>query len=180
MPRYYAHAPTGRPANADLTIDSARYRDTDVAHCCPFGHGLSYARFVYSDLAVTPRRANAGETFRISLDVKNDSGVASDEVVQLYIRAPVSGMARPVKELRGFQRLQLAPGQKKRLTFELPAGTGAVWNGSAFETHFGQIDIMVGASSEDIRARATVTVTHIRGQTDPIAPAARPTRVTTT
>lgn len=178
LPQFYAHAPTGRPANADLAVDSARYHDVDIGPLFPFGHGLSYARFTYSDLAVTPDRAGPDVTVRVSVSVANSGSVAGDEVVQLYIRAPVAGLARPVQELRGFHRIALTPGDKKRLTFDLPAGTGAVWDDGGFTTHAGPVEVMVGASSDDIRVRGRFIVGQASTNPDPIAPSARATRVT--
>ncbi|GGO91017.1 glycoside hydrolase family 3 N-terminal domain-containing protein [Stakelama pacifica] len=178
LPQYYAHGPTGRPANPDLSVDSSRYHDVAIGPLFPFGHGLGYSSFAYSDLAISPDSANAGATVRIAVTVANTGDRDADEVVQLYIRAPVAGMSRPVKELRGFQRVSIPAGKTRRITFALPADTGAVWDGKGFTAYPGTVEVIVGASSEDIRARGTFRVTGKASGS--IAPPARPTSVTVT
>jgi beta-glucosidase len=150
-PMTYAHLPTGRPANPDLAVDSARYRDVELGPLFPFGHGLSYAAFDYSDLAVDPPRAGPGEPVRVSLTVTNSGTVAADEVVQLYVRDPVASIARPVKELRGFARIPLPPGASRRVTFELSPSQTAIWREGEWRIEAGRIDLLLGSSSADIR-----------------------------
>jgi len=82
----------------------------------PFGHGLSYTSFEYGHLLVSPRRAAAGERIDVSLRVTNTGPVAGDEVVQLYVRDEYIGCPRPVKELKGFARVALQPGESKTVT----------------------------------------------------------------
>lgn len=178
LPQFYAHTSSGRPANPDLTVDSARYHDVGIGPLFPFGHGLSYTRFAYSNLTITPERPAADGIVRIGMTVTNVGRVASDEVVQLYIHASVPGLARPVRELRGFHRLPLAPGQARQLTFELPAAAAAAWNGEGFAAHAGTVDVMIGASSDDIRLKGRFVVASSAARVDAIAPAARATRVT--
>ena len=157
MPMFYAHPPTGRPANPDLAVDSARYRDVDIGPLFPFGHGLSYSRFAYSGLQVAAQDADDAARYAVALNVRNTGTVAADEVVQLYVRAPVAGLARPVKELRGFARVPLAPGQSRRVTFMLGSDQFAHWD-DGWKVAAGDVDIMVGSSSEDIRQTAVLTV----------------------
>lgn len=156
-PLPYAHYPTGRPADPDPKVDSARYRDVDVGPLFPFGHGLSYAAFDYSDLSVTADAAGDGGA-TVSLTLANRGAVAADEVVQLYIRAPVPGIARPVKELRGFARVTLPPGARRRLTFALAVEQFAYWTEQGWRYPGGTVDVMIGSSSQDIRLRGTLAV----------------------
>ncbi|ARU16138.1 glycoside hydrolase family 3 N-terminal domain-containing protein [Croceicoccus marinus] len=178
MPMFYAHPPTGRPADPDLAVDSARYRDVDIGPLFPFGHGLSYGRFAYSGLQVAAQDAGEAARYTVALNVRNTGTVAADEVVQLYVRAPVAGLARPVKELRGFARVPLAPGQSRRVTFMLGSDQFAHWD-DGWKVAAGDVDIMVGSSSEDIRQTAVLTVPRSYPLADgAMAGAALPTDVT--
>lgn len=154
LPLFYAHPPTGRPANPDLAVDSARYRDTDIGPLFPFGHGLSYSRFDYSDLRAETQGA---KTHMVAVTVTNSGPVAADEVVQLYIRAPVPGLARPVRELRGFARITLAPGESRRVGFALSSDQFAYWD-DGWKVAAGPVECMVGASSGDIRLTTAIAV----------------------
>lgn len=159
LPYSYAHFPTGRPANPDLAQDTARYHDVDIGPVYPFGHGLSYATFSYSNLAVDRAQIGPDGAVAVTVAVTNTGKVAADEVVQLYMRDPVAAVARPVKELRGFHRLSLKPGETRRVTFKLSARQCAFWEAGKWRIQKGRIDLMVGASSDDIRARATFAIT---------------------
>ncbi|WP_294092369.1 glycoside hydrolase family 3 N-terminal domain-containing protein [Sphingomonas sp.] len=170
-PMSYAHFPSGRPANPDLGIDSARYRDVDIGPLFPFGHGLSYAKFDYGPVELSgPVLSRSGT--RITVAVTNSGAVEADEVVQLYIRAPVAAAARPVKELRGFARVTLAPGQSKRVTFTLRSDQVAIWSEQGWAVARGRVELMLGSSSDDIRARAELTVAEAYVTTPHAAPAA--------
>jgi beta-glucosidase len=126
----------------------------------PFGHGLSYTTFKYSNLNVSPKKIPANGTVTVSVDVKNTGKRAGDEVAQLYVHEQKPLVKRPAKELRGFQRVSLAPGEKRTLTFTLPAEKLAFWDETkhAFTVNPGVFDVLVGASSEDIRAKDRLTV----------------------
>ena len=154
LPMTYAHVPSGRPANPDLAIDSARYRDTAIGPLFPFGHGLGYARFDY-DAFTIEERADAAV---IGVAVTNAGSVLADEVVQLYVRDPVASVARPVAELRGFQRLSLRPGERRVVRFTLAHAQLALWKAGKWVIEPGVIDVMVGSSSADIRARGRFRV----------------------
>jgi beta-glucosidase len=156
LPLFYAHVPTGRPANPDLAVDSARYHDTEIGPLFPFGHGLSYTSFTYADLAVEPLAG--GQPHQIACTVTNSGTVAGDEVVQLYVRAPVPGLARPGRELRGFVRVGLAAGETKRVTFTLADRHFAHWAGDGWRVAAGRVEIMIGASSADIRLTGALAV----------------------
>ena len=105
-----------------------RYHDLPITPLFAFGHGLSYSEFRYGDLAQSTQSVGPGERIDISITVENIGGVASDEVVQLYVRDPVASVARPVLELRGFKRVELAAGARKRVTFSLTPEQFAFWS----------------------------------------------------
>jgi beta-glucosidase len=159
VPFNYAANATGRPPQADLTKDTARYLDEAITPLYPFGHGLSYTKFEYSDLQQSGARVERGGHVDISCVVRNAGKIASDEVVQLYVRDPIATVARPVQELRGFIRVPLAPGERKRVTFTLTPEQLAYYdaNGS-WSVESGEIRFMIGASSSDIRLHGTFEI----------------------
>jgi beta-glucosidase len=124
----------------------------------PFGHGLSYTTFRYSDLRTSAETMSAGDTITVSLDVTNVGTRAGDEVVQLYVQHVGSAVERPVKELKGFKRITLAPGERRSVAFPLPASALAYWDSArhrwALEDE--SVRMLVGASSADIRLDKTV------------------------
>ncbi|RZB15643.1 carbohydrate-binding protein [Streptomyces sp. F001] len=123
----------------------------------PFGHGLSYASFSYADVQAHVE----GDTAHISFTVTNTGDVTADEVTQLYARAADPSVVRPRRELLGHRRITLAPGATTHLTFELPLTAFEFWDVAhgRWRLEPGPYDILVGASSEDIRLRTTVTLT---------------------
>jgi beta-glucosidase len=160
VPMPYAHLPTGRPANADLAVDSARYHDVPIGPLFPFGHGLSYAKFAYSRLAVS---SGVDGAVRVTMAVTNIGKVAGDEVVQLYARDPVASVERPVKELRAFARLSLKPGERKEIVFTLTPDQFAIWKASKWVIESGRIELMAGSSSEDLHVFSGFEIKH-RGE----------------
>jgi beta-glucosidase len=165
LPMTYAHVPSGRPANADLAIDSARYRDVDVGPLFPFGHGLSYSRFSYGAFSIEER----ADVAVISIAVTNAGSVAADEVVQLYVRDPVASVARPVRELRGFHRLSLRAGETRTVRFTLTHAQLAIWKAGTWVIEPGVIDVLIGSSSADIRARGRLAISRQGEGTVPAA-----------
>ena len=115
----------------------------------PFGHGLSYTTFTYSDLNVD------GRTVRVN--ITNSGAVKGAEVVQLYIAPPKDGMFRPEKELKGFARVELEPGESKNIEFTLDDRSFAIWQGG-WKTPGGTYTVQIGASSRDIRLEAEIEV----------------------
>ncbi|MGW5125418.1 glycoside hydrolase family 3 C-terminal domain-containing protein [Streptomyces sp. NPDC004069] len=132
----------------------------------PFGHGLSYASFGYADLAVRPVQ----DTVRVSCTVTNTGGVTADEVVQLYTRAVDPSVPRPRRELAAHRRVRLAPGEKADLTFEVPLSALEFWDVSQNRRRLepGPYELLLGASSEDIRLRTTLTLDGEPGTPRPI------------
>lgn len=127
----------------------------------PFGYGLSYTRFDYSDLQTTTSSPGAKDAFEVSVAVKNIGDRAGDEVVQLYVRAVSPSRPMPIEQLRGFTRVTLQPGEQKRVTFQLrPVDDFAYYDDArkAFAVDPGPYELRVGASSLDIRLRTQVTV----------------------
>ena len=127
----------------------------------PFGHGLSYTTFAYSNLKVSPATLSTTGTLTVSIDVKNTGNRPGDEVAQLYIHEVKPTVVRPAEELRGFQRITLNAGETRTLTFTIPAAKLAYWDERthAFVVNPGTFDVLVGASSGDIRARDRINVT---------------------
>jgi beta-glucosidase len=117
----------------------------------PFGHGLSFTTFAYSNLELAPQEIGVGGKAMVSVDVTNTGKMAGDEVVQLYIRDPISSVTRPVKELKGFCRITLKPGETRTVTFAITPDKL-----SFLDAHMervvepGLFDIMVGSSSAQL------------------------------
>jgi beta-glucosidase len=155
VPFPYDRLPSGRPADPDPAHDTTRYRDLPITPLFAFGHGLSYTRFTYSDFAVRPL---AGGAFQASVTVRNDGGRDGEEVVQLYAHDPVASVSRPIQELRGFRRVTLAAGEARRIGFTLTPAQFAIWDAGRWRIEPGEIQLMVGASSADIRGRASFRI----------------------
>jgi beta-glucosidase len=148
VPDYYDHKPSRMRS----------YVLADSTPLYPFGYGLSYAAFDYSNLQVSPARIAPGATAKVSIDVANSGSVAADEVVELYIHAVVSLPVRPVEELKDFQRVTLSPGEKRTVTFDLTPDKLEAFNLEMRRTvEPGDFEILVGKSSADV-VKATLQV----------------------
>jgi beta-glucosidase len=120
-----------------------------------FGHGLSYTTFTYSNLRIRPLVQNPRGEVTVSVDVKNSGARAGDEVVQLYTRDLVSSVTTYEKNLRGFERVRLLPGETKTVNFVLKPEALALWDRSMhFVVEPGKFKVMAGSGSEDIRLQA--------------------------
>ncbi len=136
------------------------YVDMPAGPLYPFGHGLSYTTFNYSDLHIPTKSVKAGEHIDISLTVTNTGKMAGHEVVQLYICDEFASVPRPVKELKGYSRLFLNPGESRILTFHLPVDLLAFYDEDLeLIVEAGMIKVMLGSSSEDIRLRDVFEIT---------------------
>ena len=148
VPIYYNHEPTGRPCNPGVKWNS-RYRD--IASCDPlfeFGYGLSYTTFSVSNLRLSSPTVSSKGSIRASVDVINTGQRSGDEVVQLYLHDPVASISQPVRRLRGFERVTLAPGQKQTVTFTLDRSDfGFYDNRGEFVVEPGRVDVYAGNSS---------------------------------
>ena len=157
IPIYYNHFSTGRPRQASAQVPWAGgYIDVDATPAYAFGRGLSYTQFAYADLQLDRPRLRADETLTVRLQLTNTGSVAGDEVVQLYLRDRVGSVVRPVMELKGFQRVHLQPGESRELRFAIDRESLAFYNSSLQHVvEPGWFDVMVGASSADVRLRAS-------------------------
>jgi beta-glucosidase len=125
----------------------------------PFGYGLSYTSFAYSDLRIQPATIAPGETAEVRATVTNTGARAGDEVVQLYVRDLLASVARPVQELKGFARVHLAPGESTEVVFRLgPEHLRMLDANMQWVVEPGGIRVMAGSSSEDIRLRGELVV----------------------
>ncbi len=126
----------------------------------PFGHGLSYTTFAYSNLRTDKASMKDTETMEVSVDITNTGNVAGKEAVQLYVADKESTVIRPIKELKGFEKVELAPGETKTVTFTLDKRAFAYFSVRIHDWHVetGAFEIMVGASSRDIRLTKEVNV----------------------
>jgi beta-glucosidase len=126
----------------------------------PFGHGLSYTTFRYSRFRISPKRSN-GSMVHVTFELKNTGRRAGDEVVQLYVRDAHASVKRPIRELRGFERVSLKPGEWKTVGFNLPAESLAFYDVSkkAFATEPGTFEVYIGSSSEDVRFKGQFELT---------------------
>ena len=136
------------------------YVDMSFDPLYEFGYGLSYTTFEYSNLQISPQQAGPSGEFQVSVDVKNTGERTGEEVVQLYLNDQVSSVTRPVKELKGFERITLAPGEKKIVQFKVtPEELSFLNENLARVVEPGRFNVMVGASSKDIRLTGSFDVT---------------------
>ncbi|MGH9966827.1 MAG: beta-glucosidase BglX [Pyrinomonadaceae bacterium] len=154
VPIYYNHMNTGRPPDAQNKYTS-KYLDVPWTPLFPFGYGLSYTRFELKNLQLSAERIRPDGTLAVSVEVENTGTRTGDEVVQLYIRDVAASVTRPVKELRGFQRVTLKPGEKKKVEFTLgPEHLGFHNRKMRFVVEPGEFQVMVGPNSADVIEKA--------------------------
>jgi beta-glucosidase len=147
VPYYYNHENTGRPPDPNNKYTS-KYLDLPLGPQFEYGFGLSYTTFDITDLRLSSQRMSRHGTIEVTVQVANSGSVAGDEVVQLYIHDPVASIVQPVRRLRGFKRVTLAPKQSKRVPFVLtPADVGFYDNDARFVVESGEIEVYVGNSS---------------------------------
>ena len=155
VPVFYSSKPSG--------MGSFWYKDyvgEKVAPLYPFGYGLSYTDFKYDHLTISREAATAGESVCVSLTVTNTGPVEGDEVVQLYIQDEIASVPRPMKELKGYVRVRLLPGENKSISFHLLVNQLAFYDNSlSLVIEAGKIRVMLGSSSEDIRLTGEFEIT---------------------
>ncbi|TLX73499.1 beta-glucosidase BglX [Labilibacter sediminis] len=152
LPIYYNHLLTGRPASKVLGNKNfiSKYLDVPNEPLYPFGHGLSYTTYEYSNLTLSSDRLKKGGELEVSLKVTNTGTRAGEEIVQLYTRDMVGSVSRPVKELKGFQKIKLAAGESKKVVFTLTEEDLKFWTyNMQYESEPGQFKVFVGGSSAD-------------------------------
>ncbi|HPT12620.1 MAG TPA: beta-glucosidase BglX, partial [Bacteroidales bacterium] len=162
IPFYYYRTNTGRPASARsyTPIDSipvknqqtslgyrSSYLDYGYSALFPFGFGLSYTRFDYSDLSLSTNTLTNNSSLTVKAIISNTGSMDADEVVQFYVRDRVGSITRPIKELKGFSRIHLAKGEQKEVEFNLTPADLAFFNGKVTATEPGEFDVWVGPNS---------------------------------
>lgn len=155
IPVYYNHYNTGRPAknNTDRNYVSA-YIDLDNDPKFPFGYGLSYTEFKYSNMNLSSTALKGNQTLTVEVTVSNTGKYGGEEVVQLYIRDLFGKVVRPVKELKGFQKIFIRKGESKTVTFKLtPEDLKFFDNELNYDWESGEFDIMIGTSSQNVQSK---------------------------
>ena len=149
VPISYNHYSTGRFTNKDNNVFWSHYSDVEKTPLYPFGYGLSYTTFKYSNLKINKKSFPKGEKIEVSVDLKNTGKVTGKEVAQLYLQDEFASVVRPVKELKGFEMIELKAGETKTITFTLTdAELGFYNNQNEFVVEPGTFKIMVGGSSD--------------------------------
>ncbi|MDU1903282.1 MAG: beta-glucosidase BglX [Dysgonomonas sp.] len=154
IPLFYNHKNTGRPLAEGKWFEKFRSNYLDVSNepLYPFGYGLSYTQFTYSDVSLSSGRMNSNGEITASVTVTNSGKFAGKEVVQLYIRDIVGSITRPVKELKGFEKIDLKPGESKTVSFKITPELLKFYNYDlqyVFEP--GDFDVMIGGNSRDLK-----------------------------
>ena len=152
VPIYYNHLNTGRPNPRWFTKFTTNYLDVPNDPLFPFGYGLSYTTFAYSPLTLSSNTMTTGGNITASVTVTNTGTVEGTEVVQLYIRDMVGSIARPVQELKGFERITLKPGESRQVNFTINADLLKFYNKDLnYVCEPGDFDVMVGTNSHDVQ-----------------------------
>ncbi|HEY3338743.1 MAG TPA: glycoside hydrolase family 3 N-terminal domain-containing protein [Propionicimonas sp.] len=156
VPIIYNHYRTFQPENSDK-----RYWDEGSTPLYVFGHGLSYAEFGYGEVTLEPATIAVGASTTVSVDVTNRSGITADEVVQLYIHQRHGESTRPIRELKGFERVTLAGGETRRVTFDLGPDQLRYWSAASrgWVQDATEIDVWVGGSSSATNPDTSVVLT---------------------
>jgi beta-glucosidase len=153
VPMYYNHKNTGRPLGKWFEKFRSNYLDVSNDPVYPFGYGLSYANFNYGDLKLSSTSLKANQTLTASVTITNTGSREGKEVVQLYIRDVVGSITRPVKELKGFQKIDLKAGESKTVTFNITTSDLKFYNSDLkYDWEAGDFVIMVGGNSRDVKS----------------------------
>lgn len=163
IPIYYAGFNTGRPLNSEKTDDCKfeKFRSNYLDECntplFPFGYGLSYSKFNYGDLQLSSTNLSGNQTLKASVTVTNSGNYDGAEVVQLYIRDLVGSIARPVKELKGFEKVFLNKGESKTITFDITTEDLMFYNYDLdYVWEPGEFEIMIGTNSAEVQKKKIV------------------------
>lgn len=160
IPIYYNHKNTGRPLDAQSTekCKFQKFRSNYIDECntplYPFGYGLSYTSFKYSDVVISNENPKGNQTIEASITLTNSGNYDGAEVVQLYIRDWVGSITRPVKELKGFQKIFLKKGESKKITFKISPDDLKFYDTNLkYDWESGDFDIMIGTNSEEVMTK---------------------------
>ncbi|MBK8089727.1 MAG: glycoside hydrolase family 3 C-terminal domain-containing protein [Chitinophagaceae bacterium] len=153
IPIYYSYFNTGRPATNDSNRHyNSSYNDESIFPKFEFGYGLSYTSFQYSNLQMSKRKMKANEQIEVSVTITNTGKYDGEEIVQLYLRDKVGSIVRPIKELKDFQKISLKAGETKTIKFVISKEKLSFYNQQLqWVAEPGDFDVMIGASSRDIR-----------------------------
>jgi beta-glucosidase len=153
IPIYYNHLNTGRPFNpGDSPKFKSDYLDVSNDPLYPFGYGLSYTTFSYSDITLSNKNLKAGGKIMASVNITNTGTRKGKETVQMYTRQMVGSIARPVKELKGFQQIVLEPGETKKVTFPISVDDLKFYNSDLkYVYERGAFKVFIGANSRDVK-----------------------------
>ena len=151
VPIFYYEKNTGRPIYLPSEKYKSRYLDSPNDPLYPFGYGLSYTTFSYSDLSLSSPKVKKGKTIEATVTVTNTGKVTGEETVQLYIRDLVGSVTRPVKLLKAFQKVAIPPGESRKITFTIDNDMLSFWRQDmTFGVEEGDFKVMVGGSSADL------------------------------
>ena len=155
IPIYYNHFNTGRPAPNDTATNYvSAYTDLKNSPKFPFGYGLSYTTFDYSDLKLSKSKIKKTDVIEVSATITNSGKVAGEEVVQLYLRDKVGSVVRPIIELKDFQKIKLNTGETKVIKFKIDKEKLSFYNATLqWVAEPGEFEVMIGSSSADIRLK---------------------------
>ncbi|RED25455.1 beta-glucosidase [Flavobacterium cutihirudinis] len=156
IPIYYNHFSTGRPAkDEDSKNYVSAYIDLKNSPKFPFGYGLSYTTFDYSDLKLSSTKIKSNETIKVSFQLKNSGKVTGEEVVQLYLKDKFGSVVRPILELKDFQKVKLNAGESKTIEFTIDKEKLSFYNDKLeWNAEPGDFEVMIGASSADIKLKS--------------------------
>ncbi len=156
IPIYYSHFNTGRPATSDTNRNyNSSYNDLSIFPRYEFGYGLSYTSFQYTNLQLSKKKINSHEQIAVTCAITNTGNYAGEETVQLYIRDKVGSIVRPVKELKDFKKIKLAAGETKTVSFLINREKLSFYNEQLqWVAEPGDFELMIGASSRDIRLKS--------------------------
>jgi beta-glucosidase len=158
VPLYYNHLPSGRPTEPALRF-TRNYLDVALEPLFPFGWGLSYTTFAFSDPVVGTPKLKGSDTLEVRVEVKNTGDRTGKEVAQLYVRDPVASRSRPVRELKAFEKIALAPGEARTLALRVPVRElGFHLDDGTYVVEPGRFEVGVGGDSRaDLNASFEVT-----------------------
>jgi len=153
IPIYYNHYNTGRPPHADNDVNyTSSYIDLPNSPKFAFGYGLSYTTFTYSNLRFSKKSMLKNEKITVSFDLQNTGKYPGEEVAQFYLRQMIAQPVRPIKEMKGFEKIMLQPGETKTITFTIDKEKLAFYNDQLERiTQPGEFKLMIGSASDDIR-----------------------------